>query len=459
MTHDTFDLLVIGAGPAGGGAAAAAAERGARVALAERDKIGGTCLNYGCDPTKALLHIAHLLHGARHADRYGLRIPSADADWPAVLAYVDKVVDEMRGGDDAQARKKVAREQGVEVLNGEARFVSPHELAVGGRTLRAERVIIAAGSQPIVPEIDGLCEAGYITNKEAVSLPRLPGRLAIVGGGPLGIEFAQMFALFGAEVVVLEQAPAMLAKDDRELADILCGLLEKQGVRLETGVEVRQARRDGAAKRLTIRHADRSEEQLVVDEILVAIGYKPVLDALNLEAAGVETTEKGIAVDETLRTNVPHIWATGDVTGGYQFTHVAFDQGRLAAENAFAGRPRPFDDRAIPWVTYTNPELAHVGKTEEQLREEGVQYAVGRKKMSEVERAAAIGQTDGLVKLLVGEDGEILGGHILAPNAGELIAPVVLAMRAGIPAEQLAATILPYPTLAEGVRWAAEEAE
>jgi dihydrolipoamide dehydrogenase len=457
MTDKIFDILVIGAGPAGGGAAAAAAEGGARVAQVERDQIGGTCLNYGCDPTKALLHTAHLLYNARHAERYGLRIPSAEADWPAVLARVERLVDRMRGGDDAEAREKIAREQGIELLKGEARFVSPHEVTVGKQTLRAEQIIIATGSQAVVPEIDGLHEAGFITNKEAVALPKLPPRLAIVGGGPIGIEFAQMFARFGVDVAVLEQAPTMLAKDDRELADRLCELLARQGIRLQTEVELQQARRVAGGKRLTIRHKGGENEQLEVDELLIAIGFKPALQALDLGAAGLQATDKGITTDKMLRTSVPHIWAAGDVAGEYQFTHVAFEQGRLAAQNALAARPRPFDDRAIPWVTYTEPELAHVGQTEEQLRDDGVKYTVGCKPMADVERAVATGQTDGLVKLLIGADGKILGGHILASGAGELIAPVTLAMRSGLTAKQLAETILPYPTLAEGVRWAAED--
>jgi dihydrolipoamide dehydrogenase len=458
MSDDSFDILVIGAGPAGGGAAAAAAEHGARVVQVERDQVGGTCLNYGCDPTKALLHTAHLLYTARHAERYGLRIPSAEADWPAVLARVDRLRDQLRGGDDAQARKKIAREQGIELLKGEARFLSPHQVAVGERTLHAEQIIVAAGSQVVVPEIDGLREAGFITNKTAVSLRELPRRLAIVGGGPIGVEFAQLFVRFGVEVTVLEQAPTMLAKDDRELADLLCDLLAKQGIRLETEVEVRQAQRAKGGKRLAIQRAKGDDEQLEVDELLVAIGFKPALDALNLEAAGVETTDTGIRVDAMLRTSVPHIWAAGDIASEYQFTHVAFEQGRLAAQNALAKQPKPFDDRVIPWVTYTDPELAHVGQTEEQLREAAVAYTVGRKPMPDVERAVLTGQTDGLVKLLVASDGTILGGHILAAGAGELIAPVALAMRAELTAKQLANVILPYPTLAEAVRWAAEEA-
>jgi dihydrolipoamide dehydrogenase len=465
-----YDLLVIGAGAAGSGAASTAAQQGARVALVERDTIGGTCLNYGCDPTKTLLHTAALLRRAQHADAYGLHIPVAHANWAAVLAHVHQVLTQIRGGTPEEARAGLAK-QGITVLIGEARFISPHAVALSSdlaslspgkkRTeqenlISAARIIIATGSQAVVPPIEGLREAGFITNVEAVSLPVLPRRLAIIGGGPLGIEFAQMFHRFGVQVTVLENSPHLLDKEDRELANCLCKLLTKEGIRLETSVQVQRVERADGGKRLAIRCGDGVEENLVVDEILLATGRQPVLDPLHLEVAGVAIHEHGIAVDATLRTSVPHIWAAGDVIGGYQFTHVAYEQGRLAARNAFAQEPRPFDDHAIPWVIYTDPALAHVGKTEEQLRAEGRAYQVGRMPFSQVERAIANGETNGLVKLLVDPNGAILGGHILAQNADDLLAPIILAMRTGLPAATIAATILPYPTMSEGVRWAAE---
>jgi pyruvate/2-oxoglutarate dehydrogenase complex dihydrolipoamide dehydrogenase (E3) component len=225
---------------------------------------------------------------------------------------------------------------------------------------------------------------------------------------------------------------------------------------MEANAELRHVERTAAGKRLTYQCEQGGEQQLVVDEILLAIGRRPALDKLNLNAIGVKTTKRGIQVDETLRTSTPHIWAAGDVTGGYQFTHVAYEQGKLAAQNAFAREPRPFDGSVIPWVTFTTPPLAHVGKTEEQLRKEGLKYKVGRMKLSEAERAVANGQTDGLVKLLVDTQGTILGGHILGARADDMLAPIVVAMHAHLPVSMLASTILPYPTLSEAVRWAAD---
>ncbi|MDZ4719534.1 MAG: NAD(P)/FAD-dependent oxidoreductase [Roseiflexaceae bacterium] len=455
MPQITYDLLVIGAGSAGSSASSAAARQGRRVAMVERDQLGGTCLNYGCDPTKALLHSAHLLNRARHADRAGLHIPNADADWSAIQRHVRQVVDHIRGGSEEQAQADLAK-KGIDVLKGDARFLSASEVTVGDQIIHAERVIIATGSQSVIPDVAGLRETGFITNKQAIWLPTLPRRLAIIGGGPIGVEFAQLFGLIGVTVTVLEHGPALLAKDDRELADQLAVLLSNQGIRIMTDVTLQMVRRTDMGKCLTVRCGDQAEEELIVDEILVAVGYAPALESLNLKAAGVETGDDGIIVDRMLRTNLPHIWAAGDVRGGYQFTHVASDQGELAAYNAFAEQPQPFDDRVIPWVTYTDPELAHVGKTEQQLHDEGISYRVGRTLMSDVARAIANGETDGLVKLLVGDDGMILGGHILASKAGELLASVVLAMRAGLTVDVLAAMILPYPTMVEAVRWAAK---
>lgn len=456
MPKQAYDLLVIGAGAAGSTAASNAAQNGARIALVERDSIGGTCLNYGCDPTKTLIHIAGMLYHARHADQFGLRISEARFEWASVIAWVHQTINRIRGGTSEEAAHALSQ-KGIDVLKGEAAFVSPHELSVAGTSVSAQRFIIATGSENIIPPIEGLNKVGYITNVQAISLPRLPKRLAIVGGGAIGIEFAQLFHRFGVEVTVLEHGPALLDKEDRELADTVCTLLRREGLRLETHVELRRVQRDPAGKCLTIRCENHEEEQLVVDEILLAIGRRPALASLQLEKAGVKTSKNSIEVDATLRTSVPHIWAAGDVTGDLQFTHVAYEQGKLAAQNAFAQEPQAFENRVIPWVTYTDPALAHVGKTEEQLREDGVQYRATRMFFKDVERAVAEGKTDGLVKLLVDTQGKVLGGHILAPAAGDLLAPIILAMQAGLPIETLASTIMPYPNMVEGVRWAADK--
>ena len=456
MARNQYDLIVVGSGGAGSTAATTAAGLGKRVALIERDKLGGTCLNYGCDPTKTLLHTAYTLYHARHASGLGLRIPEAEADWAAVQAHVRQVQETIRGGTPEQARAGITA-QGIDLVMGEAMFTSPHEMHVNGKTLRGARFVIATGTVPFIPDIEGLAEAGYITNVEAVSLPELPKRLVVIGGGPIGLEFAQMFSRFGVQVVVIERGKQPLPREDPELAMALCSQLTAEGIRLEFGAEMRCGEIKERAKHIHVHSAGAKDEELVADQLLVAVGRRPALAALNLEAAGVQYTEEGIATDATLRTNVPHIWAAGDIASQYQFTHVASDQGKLVAHNMFVPKPQAFDDRVIPWVTFTDPELARVGLSEADLQEAKVEYRVGRVHFNKLDRAIANDQTFGSVKLLADADGKILGGHILGANAGELIAPIVYAMRFGLTVKMLAEALLPYPTMAEAVRWAAAQ--
>ena len=456
MTKNEYDLIVIGAGGAGSTAAGIAARLGKRVALIERDKLGGTCLNYGCDPTKTLLHTASVLYHAQHAAGLGLRIPQAKADWKAVQAHVRQVQETIRGGTLEQAHAGITA-QGIDLFMGQAMFTSPHEILVNGKILRGKRFLIATGTVAMIPEIEGLAETGYITNVEAVSLTELPKRLVVIGAGPIGLEFAQMFSRFGSQVVVLERGWQPLPREDPELAMLLSSQLTAEGIRLEFGAEMRCSEINEHGKHIHIHGEDGKEEDLATDQILVAVGRRPALDELNLEAAGVEFTKEGITTNATLCTNVPHIWAAGDITSKYQFTHVASDQGKLVAHNIFSRKPKAFDDRVIPWVTFTDPELARVGMSEADLQEAGIEYRVGRAYFHKLDRAIANDQTFGSVKLLADVKGKILGGHILGANAGEFIAPVVYAMRFGLTAKKMAEAMLPYPTMSEAVRWAANE--
>ncbi len=456
LAKNGYDLIVIGSGGAGSTAATTAARMGKRIALIERDKLGGTCLNYGCDPTKTLLHTAHLLYHARHASALGLRIPQAEADWAAVQAHVRGVQETIRGGTSEQARAGIEA-QGINLFMGEAVFNSPHEICVNGELLHGEHFVIATGTVPLIPDIEGLSETGYITNIEAVSLPELPKRLIVIGAGPIGLEFAQMFSRFGVRVVVLERGEQPLPREDRDLALELCAQLTAEGIRLEFGIEMRCGEINEHGKNIHVHCQGGQDEDLIADQLLVAVGRRPALDTLNLDAAGVQYTDEGIPTNATLRTNVPHIWAAGDITSKYQFTHVASDQGKRVAHNVFAQEPIAFDDRVIPWVTFTDPELARVGLLEADLQEAKIEYRVGRAYFNKLDRAIANDQTFGSVKMLAGVDGKILGGHILGTNAGDLIAPIVYAMRFGLTAQMIAEAMLPYPTMAEAVRWAAAQ--
>lgn len=450
-----YDLIVIGAGGAGSIVAGEANNRGARVALIERWRVGGTCLNVGCDPTKTLVRSAQILHQARHAARFGITVPEAAPDWPAVIGRVERVIDTIRGGDG----DRNIRESGVFLYKGTGRFVSPHEVEVNGETLWGEKIVIATGAAEVIPPIEGLREAGYITNVEAVALPELPRSLTIIGGGVIGCEFAQIFTRFGVDVTILGSADRLLPREDEAVVLPLQDVLRREGVSIQMGCRVDQVeRRDGLLCVSGWRDGERAEH-CATETILVAAGRKPSLDALDLAAAGVVATDRGIVVDDRLMTNVPHIAAVGDATGLYPFTHIADYQARIAEANLMGGGPTQYADyRAVPWTIFTDPELARVGLTEEQARDEGYDVKCATVQVRDLARAITAGETDGVVKLVSDRaTGQLLGGHILSANAGEMLPEVVLAMRAKLGVVAIADAIHSYPTLSEGVFWAAFE--
>lgn len=451
---ETYDLIVIGAGGAGSTAASEAAQRGARVALIERWKVGGTCLNAGCDPTKTMVRSAEVFHLARHASRFGIEIEGARDNWPAVMRRVERVIDTIRGGDGDQN----IRNAGIALYKASARFLESNLLEVNGTTLRGDKVIIASGARNTVPSIAGLAEAGFITNVEAVALPRLPRSLAIIGCGAVGVEFAQIFARFGVEVTIFGSRQHLLPREDAELAEALHAVLEREGVRVLTPAHVRRVEVDGPEKVLSACwHGEAVKAR--GEEVLVATGRRPVVSDLGLEAAGIAYTADGIEVDNQLRTSAPDIWAVGDVTGIQPYTHVADYQARIAEHNALSGMPaRTADYRAIPHVTFTDPELGRVGLTEAEARAAGYDVNCATVRMRDLARAITAGETEGMVKLVADRaTGHILGGHVLAARAGELLPEIALAMRMRLPVSAIAETVHAYPTLAEGVFWAAFE--
>lgn len=447
---DRFDLVVIGGGTAGLVTAAGAAGLGARVALVERDRLGGDCLWTGCVPSKALIGSARIARAFREAGAFGLRPRDPEPDGARVLESVREVRARIQPHDDP-AR---FRAMGVEVVEGAARFLSPSEIAVdGGRRLRGRRFVIATGSRPAVPPIEGLEETGYFTNETAFDRASLPSSVAIIGGGPIGVEFAQAYRRLGVEVTVLEMADRLLPREEPELSARLTERLEAEGVRAHTGSAVtRVARREGRAVL-----APEGGQEVEAAEILVATGRRPNVEGLGLEEAGVRVGPEGIEVDDRLRTSRRHIFAAGDVTGGLLFTHIADHEARTVVQNAlFPIRARISYD-AVPWCTFTEPELAHVGWTEEEARErhgdavEAHLYDVG-----ELDRAIADRAAVGLVKLVVGRRGRLLGGHILASGAGTMIVELALAMKHGVPVGELSKLVHPYPTMSEAVRRAAD---
>ena len=459
---ERYNLVVIGAGSAGLVVAAGAAGLGARVALVERGKMGGDCLNYGCVPSKALLRSAK---AAAQPRRTGLGVAAAApvADWSRVAARVQAVVDAIAPHDSVERFESL----GVEVLQGTGRLLSPHavdvRLAAGGtRTLQARAVVLATGSGPLVPPIPGLAEAGYLTNETVFTHPTLPRRLCVLGGGPIGLELGQAFARLGAQVTVVEMLPRILPREDADAAAVVAQALAADGIALRTGTQAVRVEGGPGARRVICRasgDAAAPEEALEVDEILVAVGRRGTLEGLGLEALGVATAQGRIRVDGRMRTSVRSIYACGDAVGPYQFTHMANAQARVVIQNALLPVQARMDYRVVPWCTFTDPELARVGLNEDDARAQGVPCRAITIPFSAMDRAVCDGETAGFLKVLTppGRD-TILGATLVGAHAGELLHELVLAMHARLRLRDLAATIHIYPTLAEVFRRAGDEA-
>lgn len=448
----SFDLVIIGGGVAGLVAASGAARLGARVALVERVSLGGDCLRSGCVPTKRLVRSARLAHLTRRAGEFGLEIVGMRVNFGSVMRGMREVRAEVGKNDDPERFRKM----GVEVIIGSGMFIDPHTFEVNGEGLRGRRFIIATGSRPVILPIPGLKESGALTNETALELETLPGTIAILGAGPIGMEFAQVFSRLGSKVTVIERAGRILPREDSELTDALYRILSDEGVTMDAGTEIREVSRVGNLKRLSGSRGteDKSYE---ADEVMVAIGRAPNVEGLGLEAAGVEYDKKGIRTDDTLRTTQRHIYACGDAVGPYAFTHVAEYHASIALGNAlFPFMKRKVDYRVVPWATFTDPEFARVGLTEEEAKEKYPKARVYRFYFKDVDRAVIEGEGQGMIKLVC-SGSRILGAHILGPHAGELIHEYALAMRENIPVTGISRAMHVYPTESLSVKRAADE--
>ena len=451
-----YNLAVIGAGAAGLVTAYIGSAVKARVALIERDRMGGDCLNTGCVPSKALIRSARLVAEARAGEHYGLDRADLSFDFGHVMDRVREVVRRIEPHDSVERYTGL----GVDVLQGQGRLVSPWEIEVDGRRISARNIVIATGARPLVPALPGLDAVEYLTSESLWDLRELPGRLLVLGGGPIGVELAQCFARFGSEVTVVEMAPRLLPREDEDAAGLLASGLRAEGVRLATShraVRVAAAA-DGPA--LVCEH-EGAETTLPFDRLLIALGRQPNTRGFGLEELGVAVEDKGtVAVDGLLRTNFPNIYACGDVAGPYQFTHVAAHQAWYAAVNALAAPFWSFraDYRVIPWAIFTDPEVARVGLSEAEAQAQDIDYEVTRYDLADLDRAIADGTARGFVKVLTppGKD-RILGATIVGPEAGNMIAEFVLAMKHGLGLNKLLGTIHVYPTLMEANKYAAGE--
>ena len=439
------DIGIIGAGTAGLVTAAVAARLGARTVLFERDKMGGDCLNYGCVPSNALLAAAKAARTVRDAGRFGVQSAPPSVDFAAVMRHVHGAIAAIAPHDSAERFEGL----GVKVVRAEARFTGPGEVTGGGLVVRARRFVIAAGSSPALPRIPGLDEVPFLTNETIFDNAVLPRHLIVIGGGPIGLEMAQAHRLLGSEVTVLEAAH-ILPKDDPELVGPLRQRLLADGVAIHEGVAVKRVEAASGALNVAFERGG-EEAQVQGSHLLVAAGRRPNVEGLDLEKAGVVYGRQGILVDARLRTTNPRIYAIGDISGGGpQFTHVAEYQAGIVVRNALFRLPAKVDYRALPWVTYTDPELAQAGLTEAAARKaHGDGIRVLRYPFREVDRAQTDGETSGMLKVIARPSGRILGASMLGAHAGELIHPWVIAIGSGLKLSALAAMIAPYPTLGE----------
>ena len=449
-----YNLVVIGGGTAGLVAAAGAAGLGARVALIERDLLGGDCLNVGCVPSKALLRAARAWADVRDAGQFGVEVPpAARVSFPAVMERMRRLRASISPHDSA-AR---FRDLGVDVFLGEARFAGGDRVEVDGRILRFSKALIATGARAMAPPVEGLEAAGYLTNESVFALAELPRRLAVIGAGPIGCELAQAFARFGAEVSLLETLPQILGREDRDAATRVAQALWRDGVKIRLGCQIESVERRANERILRIESGGRRSE-VAVEAILVGAGRAPNVEGLNLEAVGVEYDRQGgVRVDDRLRTTNPRIYAAGDVCVPFKFTHVADAMARIVLRNAlFRGRAT-VSALTIPWCTYTDPEIAHVGLYEAEATARGIQVETFTQDLADVDRAVLDGETDGFVKVHVrkGTD-RVVGATIVARHAGEMLAEITLALRNGIGLGAIADTIHAYPTQAEAIKKVAD---
>lgn len=441
-----YDLVAIGGGTAGLVAAVGAAGLGARVALVERYLLGGDCLNVGCVPSKALLRAANAAREVRTAAALGIGAPTdAPVDFARVMERMRAVRASLAPNDSAARLRSL----GVDVYLGEARFVSADAIEVAGRVLRFSRAVVATGSHPDVPDLPGLREAGFLTNESVFSLEERPASLVVLGAGPVGCELAQAFARLGTDVTIVGRAPRVLPRDDPDASARLAASLARDGVRLELGAEAtRVERRPSGSVVFCQRGAERLE--VPADTILVAVGRRPNVQTLGLERAGVRFTPRGVEVDDFLRTSNRRIFAAGDVTGLWQFTHASDGMARIVIQNAlFFGRRRA-SRLVMPWCTYTQPEVAHVGLSAAQAAAGGSRtFTV---ELEAVDRAVIDDEADGFARVHADRRGRILGATVVAADAGDLIATLTLAITARATLGTLSRTVHPYPTQADALR-------
>lgn len=445
--HYDYDLIVIGSGGGGSVAAHISNNLGKKVAVIERDEMGGECPNWGCVPTKALLQAAEIYDAARHGQRFGIRGTTLGYNYPSIKAWKDLAVHRTGTWEG----EKVYESEGIHVIKGDAHFVSKHEITVNRRHYSAEKFLIATGTRNFVPPIEGLEKSGYLTFKEAINLTRPPKSLFVIGAGAIGCEFSELFSIFGTKIYLSDIAPRILMKEDQEVGDLVKKIFEeKRGMTVLMNSKVMRVVKEGLSKRVYYQQG-RETKSVKADEILLASGKLANVD-IGLENAGVEYSPKGIAVNEHMQTTAPHIYAAGDVAGPYMFTHMAIYQSRLAAHNMWNKRKVTADYRAVPRCIFTTPEVASVGLSEDECIKRDLKYKKALAPISIIGRANTSNVDEGFVKVLALNDGTLIGASIVSPRAGEMLHELTLAIQTELTAEEVAGTIHAFPTWSEAVR-------
>lgn len=454
--QDAFDVVVIGAGSAGLAVARPVAASGQRVAVIERDQwLGGECPNYACIPTKTLLKASNVYRLINHADQYGLSVGSVQADFALLRAHQESVI--RRTGGRALTPASLAAD-GITLIRGDARFTTPHTLMVGAQTIVGRQFVLATGVVPSLPPIPGLDRVPYVTSRSFMALTEWPESVIILGGGPIGMEFAQIFSTFGVDVTVLESLKRMLPREEPEPADALVASLEDYGIVFHAGATVERV--SGDHTQVTVEATTATGQlRLSAQRLFLAAGTRPNVQRLNLEIIGVTVGKHGVETNEHLRTSVPHVWAAGDVTGHLGLTHVAHYEGSLVAHNLLERERRSINLRVVPRAVFTHVELASVGQTEAELTAAKRGIVIGLGPVAPLGRALTDEEPEGLVKLVAdATTGEVLGGSIACVRAGEMIHEVALAMQARLSVQTIAELIHAYPTYSEAVVIAAGEA-
>lgn len=442
-----YDAIVIGSGQGGVPLAVRFAELGWQVALIEKGNLGGTCINTGCTPTKTMVHRAQVTHYARNAARWGVRAESVAADLRAIVAQKDKVVTSFRGG----SQKKIDKHSNLCLHRGWARFVGPHQIQVGEALLESEKIFINTGGRAIIPNIPGLDPTRVLTNETIMELTDLPEHLIILGGGYIGLEFGQMFRRFGIRVTILHNHKQILPREDGEIAAELNKILEGEGIQFHLEVHPTLVEHSKGGLKVSISGA-RGPAEISGTHLLAAVGRRPNTDDLGLDKAGVETDKAGfIRVNSRLETNVPGIWALGDVKGGPAFTHISYNDFQIIDANLTQGKNLTIEHRIVPYCVFTDPQLGGVGLTEKEARSAGHKLKIGRIPMSYVARAIERDETAGLMKIIVDATNDrILGATILASEGGELVHILYALMLGNLPYTLLKGAVYIHPTLAEG---------